>query len=96
VLGVINFGMQMIEFIAKTVSHGMRLFGNMYAGELIFMLIALLGGSFALTGTGLFVTFMHIVAGLAWTIFHILVITLQAFVFMMLTLVYLGQAHDAH
>jgi F-type H+-transporting ATPase subunit a len=95
-LGVVNFAMQMIEFIAKTVSHGMRLFGNMYAGELIFMLIALLGGSFALSGTGLFVTFMHVVAGLAWTIFHILVITLQAFVFMMLTLVYLGQAHDAH
>jgi F-type H+-transporting ATPase subunit a len=96
ILGVINFAMQMIEFVAKTVSHGMRLFGNMYAGELIFMLIALLGGSFALSGTGLFVTFMHILAGTAWTIFHILVITLQAFVFMMLTLVYLGQAHDAH
>jgi F-type H+-transporting ATPase subunit a len=96
ILGVVNFAMQLIEFIAKTVSHGMRLFGNMYAGELIFMLIALLGGSFALSGTGLFVTFMHVVAGLAWTIFHILVITLQAFVFMMLTLVYLGQAHDAH
>ena len=96
ILGVINFAMQMIEFVAKTVSHGMRLFGNMYAGELIFMLIALLGGSFAISGTGLFVTFMHVVAGLAWTIFHILVITLQAFVFMMLTLVYLGQAHDAH
>jgi F-type H+-transporting ATPase subunit a len=96
ILGVINFAMQLIEFVAKTVSHGMRLFGNMYAGELIFMLIALLGGSFALSGTGLFVTFIHVVAGLAWTIFHILVITLQAFVFMMLTLVYLGQAHDAH
>ena len=96
ILGVINFAMQMIEFVAKTVSHGMRLFGNLYAGELIFMLIALLGGSFALSGSGLFVTFMHIVAGTAWTIFHILVITLQAFVFMMLTLVYLGQAHDAH
>ena len=96
ILGVINFAMQMIEFVAKTVSHGMRLFGNLYAGELIFMLIALLGGSFALSGGGLFVTFMHIVAGTAWTIFHILVITLQAFVFMTLTLVYLGQAHDAH
>lgn len=96
ILGVVNFAMQLIEFVAKTVSHGMRLFGNMYAGELIFMLIALLGGSFALSGTGLLVTFIHVVAGLAWTIFHILVITLQAFVFMMLTLVYLGQAHDAH
>ncbi|HET7865794.1 MAG TPA: F0F1 ATP synthase subunit A [Burkholderiaceae bacterium] len=91
-----NFAMQIIEFIAKTVSHGMRLFGNMYAGELIFMLIALMGGSFALTGTGIALFLGHIVAGTVWTIFHILIITLQAFVFMMLTLVYLGQAHDAH
>jgi F-type H+-transporting ATPase subunit a len=95
-LWIPNFLMQMIEFIAKTVSHGMRLFGNMYAGELIFMLIALLGGSWALDATGIGLALLHIVAGTAWTIFHILVITLQAFVFMMLTLVYLGQAHDAH
>jgi F-type H+-transporting ATPase subunit a len=92
----INFLMQMIEFLAKTVSHGMRLFGNMYAGELIFMLIALMGGAWALNATGVALAFMHIIAGTAWTIFHILVITLQAFVFMMLTLVYIGQAHDAH
>jgi F-type H+-transporting ATPase subunit a len=91
-----NFAMQIIEFVAKTVSHGMRLFGNMYAGELIFMLIALMGGSFALTGTGIALFLGHIVAGTVWTIFHILIITLQAFVFMMLTLVYIGQAHDAH
>jgi F-type H+-transporting ATPase subunit a len=95
-LWIPNFLMQMIEFIAKTVSHGMRLFGNMYAGELIFMLIALLGGSWALDASGIGLALLHIVAGTAWTIFHILVITLQAFVFMMLTLVYLGQAHDAH
>ena len=91
-----NFAMQIIEFIAKTVSHGMRLFGNMYAGELIFMLIALMGGAFALSATGIALFLGHIVAGTVWTIFHILIITLQAFVFMMLTLVYLGQAHDAH
>jgi F-type H+-transporting ATPase subunit a len=92
----INFLMQIIEFVAKTVSHGMRLFGNMYAGELIFMLIALMGGAWALTGTGIALAIGHIVAGLVWAIFHILIITLQAFVFMMLTLVYIGQAHDAH
>jgi F-type H+-transporting ATPase subunit a len=92
----VNFLMQMIEFVARTVSHGMRLFGNMYAGELIFMLIALMGGGFALSGTGIALFLGHIVAGTVWTIFHILIITLQAFVFMMLTLVYLGQAHDAH
>jgi F-type H+-transporting ATPase subunit a len=91
-----NFAMQIIEFIAKTVSHGMRLFGNMYAGELIFLLIALLGGGFTLSVGGLGLAALHIVAGTAWSIFHILIIVLQAFVFMMLTLVYIGQAHDAH
>ena len=92
----VNLLMQLIEFVAKTVSHGMRLFGNMYAGELIFMLIALMGGAFALSTTGIFLTLGHIVAGSVWAIFHILIITLQAFVFMMLTLVYIGQAHDSH
>ncbi|MBC7727708.1 MAG: F0F1 ATP synthase subunit A [Microbacteriaceae bacterium] len=96
VLYPVNFLMQIIEFVAKTVSHGMRLFGNMYAGELIFMLIALMGGAFAFTGTGIALFLGHIVAGTVWAIFHILIVLLQAFVFMMLTLVYLGQAHDAH
>jgi F-type H+-transporting ATPase subunit a len=95
-LAPVNLLMQLIEFAAKTVSHGMRLFGNMYAGELIFFLIALMGGAFALSATGIFLALGHIVAGTAWAIFHILIITLQAFVFMMLTLVYIGQAHDAH
>ncbi len=71
-----NFAMQVIEFIAKTVSHGMRLFGNMYAGELIFMLIALMGGAWAFTATGIGLAIGHIVAGTAWAIFHILIITL--------------------
>jgi F-type H+-transporting ATPase subunit a len=92
----VNFAMQLIEFVAKTVSHGMRLFGNMYAGELIFMLIALLGGAWSLSGTGVALFLLHLLAGSVWTIFHILIITLQAFVFMMLTLVYIGQAHDSH
>ena len=84
----INFLMQIIEFLAKTVSHGMRLFGNMYAGELVFMLIALLGGTATVFG---FVG--HIIAGSIWAVFHILIITLQAFIFMMLTIVYLSMAH---
>ncbi len=92
----VNFAMQIIEFVAKTVSHGMRLFGNMYAGELIFMLIALMGGAWSLSFTGIGLAIGHILAGTVWAIFHILIITLQAFVFMMLTLVYVGQAHDAH
>jgi len=96
ILGVINFFMQMIEFVAKTVSHGMRLFGNMFAGELVFMLIALLGGFAALSLSGGVFFVGHLIAGTVWTLFHILVITLQAFIFMMLTLIYLGQAHDSH
>ena len=95
-LGFVNLAMQLVEFIAKTVSHGMRLFGNMYAGELIFMLIALMGGAFSLSGTGIGLAIGHIIAGWAWAVFHILIITLQAFIFMMLTLIYIGQAHDAH
>jgi F-type H+-transporting ATPase subunit a len=91
-----NFAMQIVEFVAKTVSHGMRLFGNMYAGELIFLLIALMGGAFSLSLTGVALAMGHIVAGTVWAIFHILIITLQAFVFMMLTLVYVGQAHEHH
>jgi len=92
----INFAMQLIEFVAKTVSHGMRLFGNMYAGELIFMLIALMGAAWAGTfGSGL-LWLGGVFAGTVWAIFHILIITLQAFIFMMLTLVYIGQAHESH
>ena len=92
-----NFAMQIIEFVAKTVSHGMRLFGNMYAGELIFLLIALMGGAWSrCRPPASCLALGHIIAGTVWAIFHILIITLQAFVFMMLTLVYVGQAHDAH
>ena len=91
-----NLAMQLIEFIAKTVSHGMRLFGNMFAGELVFMLIALMGGAFTLSATGFGLAIGQLIAGTVWTLFHILVITLQAFIFMMLALIYLGQAHDAH
>jgi F-type H+-transporting ATPase subunit a len=92
----VNFLFQIIEFVAKTVSHGMRLFGNMYAGELIFMLIALMGGALTLSATGIVLFLGHIVAGTVWSIFHLLIVWLQAFVFMMLTLVYIGQAHDHH
>jgi F-type H+-transporting ATPase subunit a len=91
ILGVANFAMQIIEYIAKTVSLGMRLFGNMFAGELVFMLIALLGATATWWGSGL-----GFLTGLGWAIFHILIIALQGFIFMMLTLVYIGQAHEAH
>jgi len=93
----INFAMQMIEFAAKTISHGMRLFGNMYAGELVFMLIALMGAAWGGAGlTGPLLWAGQVVAGSIWAIFHILIVLLQAFIFMMLTLVYIGQAHEGH
>ncbi|WP_338846449.1 F0F1 ATP synthase subunit A [Massilia sp. W12] len=90
-LWIFNFLLNLIEFAAKTVSLGMRLFGNMYAGELIFLLIALLGSTATWWGFG-----MHLIAGSIWAIFHILIVALQAFIFMMLTLVYIGQAHEGH
>ena len=96
ILWPFNFVFQMIEFVAKTVSHGMRLFGNMYAGEFIFMLIALMGGTAAMSLTGILLPIGHVIAGSIWAVFHILIVALQAFIFMMLTLVYIGQAHDAH
>ena len=86
-----NLLLNVIEYAAKTVSLGMRLFGNMFAGELLFMLIALLGAMATTLG---FVG--HVIAGSIWAIFHILIVFLQAFIFMMLTLVYIGQAHDGH
>jgi F-type H+-transporting ATPase subunit a len=90
-LAFANLLFNMIEYVGRTFSHGMRLFGNMYAGELIFFLIAGLGGSMTIVGIGL-----HLITGTAWAIFHILIVLLQAFIFMMLTLAYIGQAHAHH
>lgn len=83
-LAPLNFVFQLIELFAKPVSLALRLFGNMYAGELIFILIALLPWS------------VQWLLGTPWAIFHILIITLQAFVFMVLTIVYLSLATEAH
>ncbi|GAB3630489.1 F0F1 ATP synthase subunit A [Pandoraea terrae] len=92
-----NLLLNIIEFLAKTVSLGMRLFGNMYAGELVFLLIALLGGIWSFGADTSVLGFVgHVIAGTAWAIFHILIVLLQAFIMMMLTLVYIGQAHDHH
>jgi len=98
-LWIPNFGLNLIEFVARTVSLAMRLFGNMFAGELIFLLIALLGaqwGASTSVGTSLALSGLHIFAGSVWAVFHILIVLLQAFIFMMLTLVYMGQAHEGH
>ncbi len=84
----INFALEFVALIAKPISLGLRLFGNMYAGEMIFILIAIMfGAGWAL---GLFAGVLQ----WAWAVFHILVITLQAFVFMVLTIVYMSMAHD--
>lgn len=94
----VNLLMNIIEYLAKFVSLGMRLFGNMYAGELVFFLIALLGGymlEFGLFG-GAAAGIGQVIAGLVWWLFHVLIVLLQAFIFMMLTLVYIGQAHSSH
>lgn len=79
-----NLVLRVVDECAKPISLGLRLFGNLYSGELIFILIALLPwwGQWPL--------------GVLWALFHVIVITLQAFIFMMLTLIYIGQAHEAH
>lgn len=89
-LAPVNLVLEIVGLLSKPVSLGLRLFGNMFAGEVIFLLIA------ALFGAGLL--FLPLAAGLqvAWAIFHILVIVLQAFIFMVLTIVYLAMAHEEH
>ncbi|MBN2886506.1 MAG: F0F1 ATP synthase subunit A [Chromatiaceae bacterium] len=85
-----NLVLEGISLISKPISLALRLFGNMYAGEMIFILIALLyGGSLVLNLTGGVLQFV-------WAVFHILIITLQAFIFMVLTIVYLDMAHQEH
>jgi F-type H+-transporting ATPase subunit a len=83
----INFVLETIALVAKPISLGLRLFGNMYAGEMIFILIA------TMFGAGLLLGLFAGVLQWAWAVFHILIITLQAFVFMVLTIVYMAQAH---
>lgn len=95
----VNFLFRFIEEFAKPISLALRLFGNMYAGELIFILIALftLGATVHSFGVGTIIGFIaQLLLGLAWSIFHVLIITLQAFIFMMLTIVYLSMAHESH
>lgn len=85
-----NFLFNLIEYVSKPLSHSLRLYGNMYAGEIIFLLL----GMWAATGwVG---TIFGAVLSLGWSIFHILIVALQAFIFMMLTVVYLSMAHESH
>jgi len=85
-----NFLFNMVEYVSKTLSHSLRLFGNIYAGEILFFLLWLWAA------TGLVGTFFGFLLGLGWAIFHILIVLLQAYIFMMLTVVYLSMAHEHH
>jgi len=88
ILAPINFILEGVTLIAKPLSLGLRLFGNMYAGEMIFILIALMFGAGAV-----YFVFGGVLQWV-WAVFHVLIITLQAFIFAVLTIVYLAQAHD--
>ena len=90
----VNVVMTAIEELAKPLSLALRLFGNLFAGELVFLLIALIGGTLAVGFAALFWLPLQVSLDLAWLIFHLLVVTLQAFIFMVLTIVYLGMAHQ--
>ena len=92
----INIVMTLIEELAKPLSLGLRLFGNLFAGELVFLLIALIGGTLAAGVAAVFWIPLQVSLDLAWLIFHLLVVTLQAFIFMVLTIVYLSMAHEQH
>jgi F-type H+-transporting ATPase subunit a len=85
-----NFLFQMVEYVSKTLSHSLRLFGNMYAGEILFLLL------WMWAATGVAGTIFGSILGLGWAIFHILIVLLQAYIFMMLTVVYISMAHEHH
>jgi F-type H+-transporting ATPase subunit a len=79
-----------VEYVSKPLSHSLRLYGNMYAGEIIFMLLGLWAA------TGVVGVVVGAVLNLGWSIFHILIVVLQAYIFMMLTIVYIAMAHEHH
>lgn len=87
---VFNLLFNMVEYISKPLSHSLRLFGNMYAGEIVFLLLWLWAA------TGLAGTIFGTILGAGWAIFHILIVGLQAYIFMMLTVVYIAMAHESH
>ncbi|MBI2286655.1 MAG: F0F1 ATP synthase subunit A [Nitrosomonadales bacterium] len=93
----VNLLLEGVNLIAKPISLALRLFGNMYAGEMIFILIALMGGAWAGMSMGSTTLYgSQILLSLGWAIFHILIVTLQAFIFMTLTVVYMDMAHQEH
>lgn len=96
-LWIPNAVLNLVELLSKPVSLGMRLFGNMFAGELLFMLIAMLGFTVVgLTAGSAFAFAGQVLMGSAWAIFHILIVVLQAYIFMVLPIVYIAMAEDHH
>jgi F-type H+-transporting ATPase subunit a len=89
-LWIFNFLFNLVEYVSKPLSHSLRLFGNMYAGEIIFLLLWMMASA------GFAGTFFAVFFGLGWSIFHILIVVLQAYIFMMLTIVYIAMAHESH
>ena len=85
-----NLLFNLVEYVSKPLSHSLRLYGNMYAGEIIFLLL------WMWAATGVVGTIFGSILGLGWAIFHILIVALQAYVFMMLTIVYISMAHEHH
>ncbi|MEO7742126.1 MAG: F0F1 ATP synthase subunit A [Usitatibacter sp.] len=86
----LNFLFNVVEYVSKPLSHSLRLFGNMYAGEIIFLLLWLMASA------GFVGSIAAILLGWGWGIFHILIVALQAYIFMMLTIVYIQMAHEGH
>jgi F-type H+-transporting ATPase subunit a len=85
-----NILMNIVEYVSRPLSHSLRLYGNMYAGELIFLLLGMWAAN------GIAGTIFSGVLGLGWAIFHLLIVTIQAYIFMMLTIVYISMAHEHH
>ena len=90
VLWPFNFVFNLVEYVSKPLSHSLRLYGNMYAGEIIFLLL------WVWAATSLSGAFFGVILGVGWSIFHILIVVLQAYIFMMLTIVYISMAHESH
>jgi F-type H+-transporting ATPase subunit a len=86
----LNFLFNLVEYVSKPLSHSLRLFGNMYAGEIIFLLLWMMAAA------GVVFSLIGVVLGFFWAVFHILIVALQAYIFMMLTVVYLQMAHESH
>jgi F-type H+-transporting ATPase subunit a len=91
-----NFLFNCVEYISKPLSHSLRLFGNMYAGEILFLLLWMWAAHSALTSDYLAGWLSSVFLGVIWAIFHILIVLLQAYIFMMLTVVYISMAHEHH